>query len=166
LEVIVTRNPYAPPKAQVADPLQDGTWPTLWNPGAAANWSLLFSAGFGAYLHMKNWEALGEPGKASAAKKWFVATVIVLALGPVIDVVLPNNPSIDAGQRLAMIALLIGWYVASGRSQMGYVKSKFGKTYPRKGWGTPILIGFSALVGYVLYAWVIILIASIFTHRI
>ena len=32
-------NPYAPPKAELADTLQDGTSPHLWNPGAAANWS-------------------------------------------------------------------------------------------------------------------------------
>ena len=64
----MSTNPYAPPKAVVADiaPRQDS--PPLWNPNAAANWSLLLSPAFGAFLHMKNWEELGEPAKAAASK--------------------------------------------------------------------------------------------------
>jgi hypothetical protein len=111
------------------------------------------------------WEALGEPGKASAAKKWFVVTLIVLAAGPVASAVLPGNKSVDATLRLLMFALLIGWYASSGRSQMQVVKSKFGKNYPRRGWGKPVLFGVLALTGYVVYAEAIILFASIFTHR-
>jgi hypothetical protein len=42
--------------------------PALWNPNAAANWSLLFSPMFGAWLHMKNWAALGEPERAAARR--------------------------------------------------------------------------------------------------
>jgi hypothetical protein len=145
----MTRNPYAPPKAEVADPLQDGTWPALWNPGAAANWSLLFSPAFGAFLHMRNWEALGESGKAATAKKWFVLSLSVLALGGAASVLLPNNKSIDATLRLLGIALLFGWYFSSGRSQMRYVKSRFGKLYPRKGWGKPILFAMLVLLGFV-----------------
>jgi hypothetical protein len=106
VEVIVEGNPFAPPKAEVADPLQDGTWPNLWNPGAAANWSLLFSPAFGAFLHMKNWEALGEPAKAAAAKKWVVLTLIVLALLPVATVLLANNKSMGAMPRLIGLVLL------------------------------------------------------------
>jgi hypothetical protein len=165
LEVIVTRNPYAPPKAEVSDPLQDATAPALWNPGAAANWSLLFSAAFGAFLQMQNWEALGEPGKASAAKKWFLVTLMVLAAAPVVSVLLPGNKSVDPGLRLLTIALLIGWYFSSGQSQMRIVKSRFGKLYPRRGWGKPILFGVLAVVGYVVYAAAIISLASLFTHR-
>jgi hypothetical protein len=127
----MTRNPYAPPKAEVADPLQDGVWPTLWNPGAAANWSLLFSPAFGAFLHMKNWKALGEPGKAATAKKWIVLTLIVLAVGPIVDALLPDNKAVDATLRLLGIVLLFGWYFSSGLAQMRYVKSRFGKRYPR-----------------------------------
>jgi hypothetical protein len=161
----VTRNPYEPPKAEIADPLQDGTWPALWNPGAAANWSLLFSSAFGAFLHMKNWEALGEPGKAATAKKWFVVTLAVLAAAPVFSVVLPDNKSVDASFRLATFALLVGWYASSGRGQMRVVKSKFGKLYPRQGWGKPILMGVLALIGYFLYAVVIVFLGSLVTHR-
>jgi len=166
LEVIVEGNPYAPPKAEVADTLQDRTWPDLWNPGVAANWSLLFSPAFGAFLHMKNWEALGEPGKAAAAKKWVVLTLIVLALLPVTTVLLANNKFMSAIARLIGIVLLFGWYFSNGRGQMAYVNSKFGKLYPRRGWGKPILIAVLALVGFYIYAVVIILIGSTLNHGV
>jgi hypothetical protein len=79
----VATNLYAPPKAQVADIVSGEAAPALWNPGAAASWSLLFTPAFGAFLHMKNWEVLGESDKAAAAKTWVViiiATIIGLAV--------------------------------------------------------------------------------------
>ena len=158
-------NPYAPPKAELADTLQDGTSPHLWNPGAAANWSLLFSPAFGAFLHMKNWEALGEPDKAAAAKKWVVLTLIVLALLPVATVLLANNGSMAAVPRLTGIVLLFGWYFSNGRGQMAYVNSKFGKRYPRRGWGKPVLIAVSALVGFYIYAVVVVIAGATLNHR-
>jgi hypothetical protein len=159
-------NPYAPPKAELADNLQDGTRPDLWNPGAAANWNLLFSPAFGAFLQMKNWEALGEPGKAAAAKKWVVLTLIVLALLPVATVLLANSKSMGVIPRLTGIVLLFGWYFSNGRGQMAYVNSKFGKLYPRRGWGKPILIAVLALVGFYIYAVVIILVGSTLNHGV
>ena len=158
-------NPYAPPKAELADALQDGTSPDLWNPAAAANWSLLFSPAFGAFLQMKNWEALGEPGKAAAAKKWVVSTLIVLALLPVATVLLANNQAVGAIPRLTGIVLLFGWYFSNGRAQMAYVNSKFGKRYPRRGWGKPVLIAALALVGFYIYAVVVIVAGSTLNHR-
>ena len=70
-------NPYDAPQADLRDDLGSGQGPApaLWNPNAAASWCLAFSVVFGAYLHMKNWEALNEPEKASASKKWFVAGI-------------------------------------------------------------------------------------------
>src|SRR3984957_21282364 len=106
----MTTNLYAPPKAPVADIVRAEAAPALWNPGAAASWSLLFSPAYGAFLHMKNWEALGEPDTAAAAKKWVVLTLIVLALLPVATVLLANNGSMAAVPRLTGIVLLFGWY--------------------------------------------------------
>ena len=34
-------NPYAPPKAQVSDVAAEGAAPPIWNPNAAASWSLI-----------------------------------------------------------------------------------------------------------------------------
>jgi len=60
-------------------PAKDDTL-ALWNPTAAALWSLLFSPALGAWLVMRNWQRLGKPDKARQALCWFVG-VLVLNLG-------------------------------------------------------------------------------------
>jgi len=41
-------------------------------------WSLLFTPAFGAFLQMRNWEALGEPSKAVTSRIWVAVTLVVL----------------------------------------------------------------------------------------
>jgi hypothetical protein len=100
-------------------------------------WSLLFSPAFGAFLHMKNWQALGEPQKAAASKAWFIGVLIAVS---VIAIASLFVPALDSATRLFGLPLLLAWYFGSGRAQVEYVKGRFGTSYPRKGWGTPILI--------------------------
>ena len=144
----MSSNPYAPPKAFVADIATQEESPPLWNPNAAANWSLLFSPAFGAFLHMKNWEDLGEPEKAAAAKVWVIVSLVLLLCLPVLAVLVPGFSGLQNISRLFGLVLLISWYSTSGRPQARYVKERFGKNYPRKGWGKPLLIAFVAVVGY------------------
>ena len=40
----------------------------IWNPNAAANWSLLFTPAFGAYIHYLNWQKMGKT--EVAPEKW------------------------------------------------------------------------------------------------
>jgi hypothetical protein len=141
-------NPYAPPKAFVADIAGQEESPPLWNPNAAANWSLLFSPVFGAYLQMKNWEALGEPEKAAAAKVWAIASLAVLIGMPLLVVLVPGLQILQSVSSVFGLVLLISWYSSNGRPQARYVKERFGKNYPRKGWGKPLLIAFAATIGY------------------
>ena len=96
----------------------------LWNPNAAANWSLLFSPVFGAYIHTKNWEALGDSKKAKQSKIWFYASFLSL--------IYPLG-----------FFVLITWYFSIGKKQATYINEKFGENYSRKSWSTPLLIGFS-----------------------
>jgi hypothetical protein len=140
-------NLYAPPKSRVADVVQ-GEAPALWNPGAAASWSVLLSPAFGAFLHMKNWEALGEPDKAAAAKRWAVIYIVTIVGLTVVSAFLPYNRAIPGILRLSALGLLLGWYFASGKPQMNFVKSRYGKEYPRKKWGQPILIAMGILLGF------------------
>ena len=145
----MTSNPFAPPKSEVADVVPGRLAPALWNPNAAANWSLLFSPVFGAFLHMKNWEALGEPAKASTSKRWVVAGVgffVVLALA---SAYFPEK-AMDGISRAAALGLLFGWYFASARQQTAYVKARFGKTYPRRGWAKPLFLALLAILGFVV----------------
>jgi hypothetical protein len=140
-------NFYAPPKARLADVAQHEDAPALWNPGAAASWSVLLSPAFGAFLHMKNWEALGEPDKAAGAKKWVVIYLVTILGLAAVSALLPHNRAIPAILRLTGFVLLLGWYFVSGKPQLEFVKSRYGKQYPRKGWGQPILIAIGMLLG-------------------
>jgi len=141
-------NPYAPPKAAVADIVSGEESPPLWNPNVAANWSLLFSPAFGAYLQMRNWQALGEPEKASNSKTWVIIVLVILLTLPLVAVLVPGMSGLQRFSSSVGIVLLIAWYVTSGREQTQYVKERFGKTYPRKGWGLPLLAALGVLFGY------------------
>jgi hypothetical protein len=150
-------NPYAAPAAAVADaPLPLEAAPALWNPGAAASWSLLFSPAFGAFLQMRNWQALGDEKQARVSWTWFVAS-IVLTLGAIAaGAFLPDT---HPGQKLLNLfgfTLLLTWYFSHGKKQMAEVKTRFGKDYPRRGWLLPLAIAVGTIV-CVLVAFVAIL---------
>ena len=144
-------NPYAPPKAEVDDVVRGGaTAPPLWNPGAAAGWSLLFSPIFGAALHMKNWKALGEPQKAAQAKLWIWATLAVFVVLGIVSALVDNEKAMDVVSRAVAIGLLVSWYASAARHQTAYVAARFGKAYPHRGWTQPLLLALLALVGFIV----------------
>jgi hypothetical protein len=121
-----TPNPYAPPQADVLDLPQHEAAPPLWNPNAAASWSLLFSPIFGAWLHMKNWQAMGETEKAATSKTWLVTITVFLILLVLISVVLPESKGVDALARFGGFGLLVAWYYQIGKSQNAFVLARYG----------------------------------------
>ena len=130
---------YAAPTARVEDvPAHDAS-PPLWNPDAAASWSLLFTPIFGAWLHMKNWQALGEAKKARAAKAWASLALVILVPMSLIATWTP-------WLRYAAVALLLAWYFISARGQARWVAERYGKAYVRKGWIKPLVAGAIALL--------------------
>lgn len=148
-----TPNPYAPPQTHVAD-VSDAApvaeCPPLWNPNAAASWSLLFSPIFGAYLQMKNWEALGEMAKADTSRKWFKAGIAFFTVIMALAVLVPESKALDGASNFGSLVLLLGWYFSNGKTQNPYVVAKYGKRYPRKGWSKPLLFAVVILVGVIL----------------
>lgn len=143
-------NPYAPPTAAVAD-IGTATAtprPPLWNPGAAASWSLLFSPVFGAIVHMKNWQAMGEPEKAATSKTWAIATVALFSISVVLSVALPDSKAVDLLSRLGGLVLLIAWYYAIGKSQSPAILARYGDNYTRKGWAKPLGLAVAALLSF------------------
>jgi hypothetical protein len=152
-------NPYAPPTAHVEDVHDGGVAPPLWNPNGAACWSLLFSPAFGAWLHMRNWQALGEPGKAATSKTWLIATLALLLLLSLVSVLAPDSKVLGGASRSANLILLLAWYFGSGRAQARYVKERFGTSYPRKGWSKPLLIALGVV--FTLVAVLLVLIFSL-----
>ena len=111
----------------------------LWNPNAAANWSLLFSPILGAWLQAKNWEALDEKDNAKKSMLWvyfgFVFLIGVLFL--------PDN-----GGTVPGLIFLLAWYFSSGKKQAQYVK-EHDVRYQKRSWSKPLLIGCGVLVVYV-----------------
>lgn len=113
----------------------------LWNPNAAAIWSLLFSPVFGAWLHAKNWTALGNETKARHSMYWVYGGIAVLVL----TAFLPEAIARGVGY-----GLLFGWYFSFATQQMKYVKKTLGGTYEKKGWTKPLGIAAASLATFFL----------------
>ena len=144
----MSSNPYAAPKAKVADDAQAAPSP-LWNPNAAGLWSLPFSPAFGAYLHMLNWRALGDEQRAAGARRWFLVGVGLLVVYLVLSVVaLRGWPVANVLSQALSLGFLIAWYFASARGQVTYVKEQYGDGYERRPWGKPLGIAVGLMVVY------------------
>lgn len=129
---------------QTADPVR----PHLWNPNAVANWSLLLTPAFGAYLHAANWRALGKPERATANMVWVWVTVVFLAIN-VGTLFVPDSKAVVGVIRAAGLGLLFGWYFTQGRSQARYVKESLGDNYVKNGWRLPLLVGVASVGAYI-----------------
>jgi len=140
------QNPYSAPQSAISETVATGPAPALWNPNAASLWSLLFSPVFGAYLQMRNWQALGDTKQASVSWYWCLATLGIVVALVVAGIFLPDSSPINKiGNRSGLI-LLIAWYMSHGKLQVAYVKQHFGNDYPRKGWAAPLGIAFATVV--------------------
>ena len=114
--------------------------PELWNPNAAANWSLMFTPIFGAWIHAKNWNELGQHERGNKSMLWVYIGFAIL----VTVLFLP-----DVGGRLVSIAFLISWYFLSAKSQVKYLKEN-SINYEKKSWGKAVLLGFASLIIFLL----------------
>jgi hypothetical protein len=140
----LSSNPFAPPQAVVADIPQSGAEvPALWNPNAAALWSLIFSPAFGAFLHMLNWQAMGQPAKAQFSRVWAIGTLVFIFVVAVLGTVIP---ALDVLPNSTGLVPLFAWYFSAARDQIKTVQERYGRDYPRRGWGKPILIAIGAII--------------------
>jgi hypothetical protein len=62
-------------ETRTTTPAPNNRPPALWNPNAAAGWSLLFTPAFGAFLHSRNAGAIGRHSEAKANKLWFYVII-------------------------------------------------------------------------------------------
>ena len=152
------QNPYAPPQASVVGGVGTEVAPPLWNPTAAGAWSLLFSPIFGAFLHMQNWKALGQPDKAATSKQWLFGCIAFFVVLMVVSMFLPESGGMDAIARFGGLGLLIAWYYSIGKAQQTYVAERFGTNYPRRGWLLPIAAAFGVVVAIFAVAFVLTLV--------
>jgi hypothetical protein len=148
--IVTNANPYAPPAAEVADQPQALMAPALWNPFAAGCWSLMFSPVFGALVQRQNWLALGETRRAQTSKQWAIGCLVVYTVIMVAGALFPESKALSGLSQSFGFVLTIAWYYGSGKAQQRYVTERFGKVYPRRGWGKPLLLGIAALTGMVV----------------
>lgn len=141
-------NPFAPPESDLTTMSIEKQAPPLWNANAAACWSLLFSPAFGAYLHMRNWQALGDDSKAAAAKTWMIVSIVMMLAAAMLAVLFARAKGVSAAVNIFGLGLLISWYVVGARAQVADIKERFGDNYPRKGWGKPLGVAALAIIAY------------------
>lgn len=129
--------------------------PAIWNPNAAANWCLLFTPAFGAYLNMLNWRALGESEREAASRKWFYFSIGLMVFYVLLALLVGNEKASEGITRLIAFVFLLTWYFSSGRTQAKYVKERFGNDYLRKPWGKALGYGIGGLLGYFLLSFIV-----------
>jgi hypothetical protein len=118
----------------------------LWNPNAAALWSLLFSPAFGAFLHARNAESMNRTGEAKANMIWFYITIAYYIFG-VVSEFFPPIP--DAVFQIAILGLIFGWFFSIGRKQIQHVENTYQNNYQRKSWAKPMLIAIGCYIGFI-----------------
>jgi hypothetical protein len=155
----MSQNPYASPSAQ-ARPVERAlaVHPTLWNPSAAALWSLLFSPIFGAVLHARNWTAIGDLPRARGQYIWAIGYGIYLCMVIAASAFLPHSRPMDSTLRFTSIGMLAAWYFMSASAQVAFVKERYGERYLRHGWGLPLLIAAGSFVLFVVAVAAVILV--------
>lgn len=120
----------------------------LWNPLAAAFWSLVFTPAFGAWLLMRNWEALGNRRQAQLARTWFVFSVgllVVRLLSGAINTRLNSQSNVI---HWVSLLFLVAWWLAAAVPQLRIVHSRLGPDYPRQGWDHALLLAALTGLGY------------------
>ena len=142
--------------AHEADPVEI---PEIWNPNAAACWSILFTPAFGSYLHARNWKSLGDTRRAAANARWMLASVtldclkIVLAAMPDSRLAAGDIDLITAFQLL----LLLAWYYSEGKAQIEFVRKNYGEGYSRRRWAKPMWV---SIIAYVIVVATIVVVKA------
>ena len=117
--------------------------PALWNPNAAAAWSLLFTPVFGAVLHMRNARTMGDK-RLRKLNKWFlIGFVLSMPLAEIAIICYSLLFDRNAVFFILLMFLIVFfvWYIAAGCRQADLLKEQYGPNYPRKPWFKVLLLG-------------------------
>jgi hypothetical protein len=135
----------------------------LWNPVAAARWSLLFTPAFGAFVLMRNWHALGEPERAASARKWFHASLCLLLLQIITRALNERLGSEPLLIHPASLLFLLVWYFGAARQQALLIKARYGARYRRRAWDGVVIVALVVGAAYALTSALLSLLLTSFT---
>ena len=111
--------------------------PELYNPKAVANWSLLFTPIFGAYVVKSNWKMLGQEQREKRSKIWLITLSVIYIVA-----ILFLDESVTGLYLLSLAA----WYFVECRSQTKYLTENR-IDYQKKKWKSIALKAAGILVG-------------------
>lgn len=123
----------------------------LWNPRAATWWGLLLSPAFSAYIHMRNWQALGQEDKAGEARTWFYMFMIYLVVSCFLagaSEILGRDLTPPSSAALGMLA---AWHIFCGRGQERYIAALTGGAYSRRPWTRTVFSALGIFTAIVLF---------------
>jgi hypothetical protein len=112
----------------------------IWNPQAAARWSILFTPIFGAILQMKNWQSLGQAQKARQSFYWALGVATVIIFTFILTLLFPESGEARAAASYAPWLSLAFWQVLDAGKQSRYVKAELKGDYDKRGWSKPLTI--------------------------
>lgn len=118
-----------------------GTAPSLWNPTALANWSLLLTPLFGSYLLAENYKAMGKPKEAKKAMEWLYVGIAIF-----LSAFLLSPFGLFGVALLIYLVYLVSWNFMAARKQQRAVLLAYGKSYERQPWGKVLVIGIAAII--------------------
>lgn len=129
-------------------------WPPsntpLWNPMAAAWWSLLLSPLFAAILLDHNWRSIGNRRKALWSRALTVVSAGALAAGLVCAMVptLPATDKLITGVGKIVGVILTAACFSIARSQRQFLAGPDCPHHEKRRWGKPIALGAMGLASY------------------
>lgn len=128
----------AEPAAPALRPVPGGA---LWNPDAAALWSLLFTPLFGSVLIWLNARRLADANLLWMARWWLLASALLtgslLTVPPLAD-----DPQAAQGHlRLLLAGYVPLWYFLGVRPQSQQVIARHGRGHARRDMVWPVLLG-------------------------
>lgn len=136
----MSTNIYSAPAASLDQAIDPNVSPVIWNPTVIVVWGFLLSPIFGAFLQMRNWEALGEPDRLLESKRWVIASLLFTVGISAVDLLTQSN-MVVLFTRVLWFTWFFWWYVASARHQSQYVLSALPTGYTKRGWLMPLVIG-------------------------
>ncbi len=141
-------DPYEPPKASldtIDDRGQDA--PALWNPNTASIWSIVLTPAFGAFIHARNWDVMGEARHATIQRGWAWFYIAVLCGTALLAFISSDVRETRIRFNVVDFLYLVAWYFFGARSQIEQVREAYGQSYPRRSWLRPVLITVGIVVG-------------------